>query len=397
MRMKAIIYIFLLWAFPAALCADTSEILTIEQVRAIIDSSKLSYRISLLTMGAEDSIMRQSLRGGYTNWERVNQEYEAGDTTQLKRIVPQGFFQAIERMRTVVRRYKVSAAADKVLARLDQKGDSLDQRGRREVFLEAIALEPNYSYLLTGIGHTYLMEKDYEQALTWFRRAIEKNYFDYQAHWFMAYCCWELSTDPDPRGFKQRALREVVTALVLNRNDSLIKRDVDRICEFSYHAYTEFSIVPKCRISRNADTVRVEASKEWIGYALTKAVYMHEPFYPGIATNYSEVIGMYTHPYEGAVERNCLMNLVEVYYGTNTVDVFFGADHVDAYYGTDRKRKSDDKSILLAQKAIRDKEMFQYIMYEVWLRQDPIMIYYCPQDQVERVVDYVIKNHIVEN
>jgi tetratricopeptide (TPR) repeat protein len=360
--------------------AQAGEMLTIKQVYDIGDSSALVYRISLLDSVNEDSVFKECLRWGYISPLRANAKLEAGDTSQSLRLADADYYQEKIPNGAAIRRYRHSAAVESILKKNDQPDRSANPVERRAVFLEAFALEPANSQLLTRIGDTYFTQKNYKQALSWYQRAIAENYFDYQAHWYLADCYFNLTDIRDRNGYKKKALREIITALVLNRNHFWIRMDVDRICKDAYCSYDEFSFGPLCRITRTADTVKVNAARDWLPYAMTKAVYLYEPAYRDTSSDDTDMRRRFPEMLNNSnAERNCLLNLIA------------------AYYGKDQKRKSDDKAIAAAYKAFKDKNSLEYILYEIWLRRWPHIIYAYPQDKVEQVVDYVMKTHIVSD
>ena len=92
-------------------------------------------------------------------------------------------------------------------------------RAKYELVLKSY---PNFSPPRVYIGQTYGMEGVEDEAIEWYLEAIDMNYIDYKAHWFLA----EAYVN---QGLYDRAVHEISVAFVLNRNHPEIEEALKRI------------------------------------------------------------------------------------------------------------------------------------------------------------------------
>jgi len=92
----------------------------------------------------------------------------------------------------------------------------------REMYLKVLEVDPAFCQVMTYIGQTYGIEKNWEKAIEWYQKTIEKNYIDYMAHWFLADAYAEI-------GEWDKAVDEITIAQILNRNNPRIKQSMEII------------------------------------------------------------------------------------------------------------------------------------------------------------------------
>jgi tetratricopeptide (TPR) repeat protein len=378
--MRAIIIVLLVALLPAVSSAEGREMLTFKQVYDLCDASPMHYDISLLDSMSYDSIYSYIKRNGYEEPLTVMGRMKDNDSSKPSRIVATGYYQVKQDGRLILKRYQLSPTADSILADETKYGPASQPEILRGMLEKALASDSHNSNLMTRLGNTYYIQKEYKRAMPWFERSLAENYYDYQAHWFIADCYYHLSDVRDRQGYKKKALREIITALVLNRDHGWIKGSVERICRDSHLKYVEMSFVPECFIRRIADTVKVASTKDWLGYALTKAVMLNEPTL--MDTTDIDTIVNTMHPdmlRNSGAEINCLLNLVA------------------GYYGDDPDKECSDPAIANAFAAMKSKQGLECVLYENWLRKVPQLIYCFPQEKVEQLVDYVMKAHLADD
>lgn len=141
-----------------------------------------------------------------------------------------------------------------------------------EIYEEVLKSDPTYYQGLTLIGDAYFAMGRMEVARRYFEQAIESNFIDYQAHWFMADTLWSL-------GLRNLALEEIVVAHLLNVNHEVLKEKM-----IAYHGHMgqdwkNWVYEPRVQLHKDGNSVIVGCSREWLGYCVVKAVWEYEPGY----------------------------------------------------------------------------------------------------------------------
>lgn len=214
-------------------------------------------------------------------------------------------------------------------------------------------VEPSYYHVLTLIGDVYYLEKQYDSAAAYFEHAIQKNFADYDAHWFLADTYRQLS-EPDS------ALRQITIAYLLNVNHSNLNRAIRIYRERAGHLWVEWDFTPEYSISEHGHTVSVDASPTWIGYAMVKAVWKYEPGYA------DSMIG--TH------RQKLVINWPEE------------KEAVLAYIADSSKGSR-------IRKIIDDGYFPEFVLFELAAKKHPSIMALLPRKEFFRVLDYVDKFH----
>jgi hypothetical protein len=215
------------------------------------------------------------------------------------------------------------------------------------------------------------------------QQAIDTNYFDDMAHMYTAFCYYGMLGVKCTRQQQDQALREAVTALVLNRNSHSFRSAVDFMCEASGRFYIDWGYEPACFVYRDTSGVIVEADSDWVPYALTRALWKYEPGYHGslpsdsclslrIANDSAFIL------LDARAEMECLKYLASVY----------RAKH--------RKSLSLSEIINAIVAAYDAGSLTEFIIYEFWSPAYPKMPLYLPRERIEDIVDYVMQVHIRE-
>jgi tetratricopeptide (TPR) repeat protein len=229
----------------------------------------------------------------------------------------------------------------------------------REKYLELLKVHPEYYKVMTYVGQVYGIEKNWDKAIEWYKKTIELNYIDYMAHWFLADAYMET-------GKKELALREITIAQILNRNNPRIRNSFIDIYNKNKLNSADWVFNPQIELKKIDDIkVKVSYKKDWIGYALAKAVWEFEPDYPASMGEEKNGISVLE-------EKECLASLL-----VSTMN---------------DKKALKKYPELNALKMAADNKMFdQYIFYEVILPDYPRVAMMISKESIESIADYVIK------
>lgn len=232
-------------------------------------------------------------------------------------------------------------------------------------YREVLNEMPHNSQVMTYIGQMFKMEKNYDEAEQWYRKAIETNYIDYMPHWFLANILVA-------KGDHKDALREIAIALVLNRNNPRILDFITALCSTMTLEYIDWSFDPAYSIVKDKDTIRVSYfNNDYSGYVVTKAVWLSEPGYKQKRTGSSD-----TNVLSSYEEIECLSNLLTTYQNAHS-------DFTDV-----------KPPIAALAKAVEKQHLVEFIFFELWLKRYPHIVYQQKKEFVDKIADYVISYHI---
>ncbi|MBI2265779.1 MAG: hypothetical protein HYU64_11480 [Armatimonadetes bacterium] len=231
----------------------------------------------------------------------------------------------------------------------------------RTEYLKILGEVHEFSVAMTYIGQTYEMQHDRENARTWFLKAVDSNFVDYTPHWFLA----DLLKS---EGKLKEAAREITVAHALNRNNTLILQALKMIYRAQKLKYSEWEFAPQCAVYKKGDAVIVELTKEWAAYALCKAVWAYEPGYRKKMTGSDRA-----SPFDLTEETECLANLVSGH------KILSG------------NKQPQDKAIRCAEKAIEQRKLVPFIIYEIWAPEHPSSVLSLPKEKIEELAEYVLK------
>lgn len=212
---------------------------------------------------------------------------------------------------------------------------------------------------MTYIGQIYGIRKDYPNAILWYKKAIRKNYIDYMAHWFLADIYTSTNRVND-------AVDEIVIAKILNRNNPRIQNAMEAIFTKAKIHYEDWCFNPQYELGKNADSsINVTADEKWLGFALVKAVWEYEP-------GYRESMGVAKNNYAIIEDRESILSL---YMGlTNSKTKF-----------------NKDPQFKVLKKALDEKFMDPYIIYEIILPKTPSAAYQLSEEVINLMKEYVLK------
>jgi len=226
----------------------------------------------------------------------------------------------------------------------------------RKYYREAYEKDSSFYMVMTYIGQTYGLEKNPEKAIEWYQKAIQKNYIDYMAHWFLADAY-------DDAGRLEEAKKEILIAHILNRNNPRILTSLKIILSKNGINYENWYFSPQYKLDKSPDNkISIEYEGNWLIYALTKALWVYEP-------GYAESMGK---------KDNTLFNEYEE--KEALAGMLMQAD----------KKKSEIPEIRILKKALDKKMVQEYIFYEILLPQYPVAAYQFPEVMVNSIADYLL-------
>lgn len=173
----------------------------------------------------------------------------------------------------------VSVASQALLPALELRMHEAEKRFRQadfegaiEIYEEVLKSDPTYFQALTLIGDAYFAMGRMKAARRYFEQAIDSNFIDYQAHWFLADTLWSL-------GLRELALDEIVVAHLLNVNHAVLRKKMIAFHRQMGQDWENWSYEPHVQLRKDGNTVTIGCQPEWIGYCLVKAVWKYEPGY----------------------------------------------------------------------------------------------------------------------
>lgn len=221
-----------------------------------------------------------------------------------------------------------------------------------------LATDSSLYYVMTYIGQIYYIRGDYQNAILWYKRAIDKNFIDYMAHWFLA--------DSYLAGNKlKHAADEIAIAQILNRNNPRIKKSMIRIFEKDKRNTEDWCFNPQMELNQiSSNKISIAINEKWVGYAMAKAIWTYEP-------GYKESMGVAQGQYSTLEDKECLAALV------------MGLENAKIKY-------KKDPQLRLLKEAIEKKHLNEYILYEIVLPQTPFVAFQLPEQTLSDIKDYVL-------
>lgn len=254
--------------------------------------------------------------------------------------------------------YEISQQGATLLDAAEKAFGQKDFAQARSLYEEVLKTDPDFHKVRTYIGQTYGIEGDFKKAIKWYQGAIEKNYIDYMAHWFLA-----------DAYFKNRkidkAVDHITIAYILNRNNPRIRNSLDNIYKEKGLSRDDWHFNPQLRIdSTGEQSVAIYFHPDWLGYALVKALWRYEPGYAeSMGSGKDEFFSMFQ-------EREALASLI-------------------AGIKEEKIRDYPELEALLA--ALKMDMGEEYIIFEILLPQYPHVANQLPEEMIGRISKYVLK------
>jgi len=256
----------------------------------------------------------------------------------------------------LTKKYEVSDAGNKYFKKAEEYYQKGDTKGAREMYLKVLETDPSYYMMMTYVGQTYEMEKNYGKAIEWYEKTIDSNYIDYMAHWFLA-DAYKLD------GNMLKAIDEITIAMILNRNNPRLRASFDMIYKELKLDTDDWYFNPQYKLdSTGKDQVKIECGDDWLGYAMVKALWKYEP-------GYSESMGVEKGSFSTREEREAFICLVPTFA---------------------KKKLKKNPEFAALQKAIDNKMVDEYIIYEVILPDYPSVAYQLTEEFIDNIKEYVV-------
>lgn len=248
---------------------------------------------------------------------------------------------------------------------LKEEAEALFQKKEYEkarlLYDELLDLNPEYTKLLVYIGQTYHLQGELKKAIPFYQKAVEQNFIDYMAHWFLGRALWDLGEVED-------CLASYMVAHLLNRNHPLLMKEIIKVLAANGLEYHTWKLVPQIELERK-DSINIEVAygSGWMGYALAKAVWQFEP-------SHSEEMGETFGVPSIAQEKEALAAL-----------------YVSSEVGDKTLKK--EPFIISFKNAIEKSQIEAYILYEIFLVQQPSIAYQLSLQNFIDLSSYIIENH----
>jgi tetratricopeptide (TPR) repeat protein len=212
--------------------------------------------------------------------------------------------------------------------------------------------------VMTYIGQIYGSKGDYEDAISWYKEAINKNYIDYMAHWFLADSYLAINNLKD-------AIDEITISQILNRNNPRIKKSMINIFEKAKRNKEDWCFNPQVELNKLSDNkISVAFNDKWTGYAMAKALWTFEP-------GYRESMGVSQGQYSTIEDKECLISLL------------IGLENA-------KINIKKDLQLSMLKEAAENKHLDEYILYEIVLPQTPFVAFQLPEQTILDIKDYIL-------
>lgn len=353
-----ILFIFLTLIFRSNVVA--SEMITPDKMFKILSDSPYKYNIEVL---------KDSIEYDYTDNLNTNLYYldkEEGSAT-LKII-------DIEQI-------------DKDLyKKAENYFKNNDNEKARETYLELLSKNQNLFLFNTYVGQTYEREKNYDEAIKWYKLSISKNNIDYMAHWFLA-------DNLAIKGEFKDALNSIIYAHLLNRNNPRIILSLKKILKLNNLNYENWVFNPQFKIdsiSEKEYSLKIK-NFNWLSYANAKTVRTYEPDYNGTnkPINLDEL----------KLEIEAMIGLIYMYEFKTTKDDKKNKDNTNDK-ADDNDEEAEEYMPIEIEKlfqAAKNEQLHEFVIYESLLPKYPTIIYMLTDDMRESLIEYFMKFKTAKN
>ncbi len=232
----------------------------------------------------------------------------------------------------------------------------------RKIYKKLLKNHPENAIILTQIGWTYFHEKNYIEAIKSAKQAIRVNYIHYPAYILLTNIHLK-SNQLD------EAMEAITKAHLLNRNNPAIISILKQVFKQKKLVYEDdWAFVKQYKITKGEDNqILIEyANEPWRAYAACQAVWEYEPYY-------QDKMKITDDNLEKLRAHESLLNMMV------------------AYENWDKEKPKKQFSMGLSiQKAIKEKMIAAFILYEVKLAENPKLAFYFTQDDINNLAKYII-------
>lgn len=176
----------------------------------------------------------------------------------------------------------LDTSRDEQFKKAEKAFNDEDYRFAIDLYQELFEIAPAFDYLLAYIGDAYMELKEFDSSKVYYEKAIENNSIDYQRRWFYADLLWRM-------GDSAKAINQITIAHILNVYHEKVFDRLVQLRERVGRPWKDWSVLPRAYIAPNEKKVDIVIDTDWIGYGITKALWLYEPDY---------ALRMYGHPRE---------------------------------------------------------------------------------------------------
>ena len=230
---------------------------------------------------------------------------------------------------------------------------------------KAMKSAPSNIEIMKRIGRSYGATGALETAAYWYEMVLEINYIDFEAHFLLANIFHEL-VRRDGSGEKEKAIKHITLAHILNRNQTDILNSLKEIYNSVGINYKEWQFNPQYTISKQDNQEIHIAYKDspWLAYGTCKAVWEYEPGYKEKMKNISSAPQLITE------EKECLLNALIAY------------ENMEG----DKSQFPEFEMLALA---LKNRTVDDFILYEILSPKQPLEISKLPKEKLEKLANYV--------
>ncbi|MEI6091380.1 MAG: tetratricopeptide repeat protein [bacterium] len=252
------------------------------------------------------------------------------------------------------------------LAESEYQSKNLDKA--RFYYLKALKVQPDYYYVQKYVGQTYSFENNIDLAIFWYEKAIQNNSMDYMAHWFLADSYFQKREE-------KKALSEIIMAKILDRNNKLIDKSLNKILLDKRMDTTTWLFTPQYELKVISDReVTVSIDSDWMIYGMAKAATVYQvPLIDAFGEDTSD----FNIPQQGY----CLLVMCQGY--LNTKKGGKTKDRTHALYS--------EITLAKLEKAVKKDFLLEFIYFEIILPKHPDFVYTLPTKELEKIQEYLIK------
>jgi tetratricopeptide (TPR) repeat protein len=334
--------------------AGTPQQLCFKDLYDIMNKSKLTYSISDLKQPVKDTSAEPELISVDSKIKETTHGLEVSSYTRTK--------EAEDLLETLEQYYKIK-----------------DNEKVRGLCFRMLSIDSSDSKILAYLGETYIKEKDYITGMQWENKAIEASRNNWVAH-VMLGTCYVVLADTNAT-YRDSCLKEFATAMILNRGNAFLEQTYLSVCRKYKKEYKQWKFIPQCEIWKEKKTIHIETEPNWMCYAVAKAVRTYEPGYIYHKEKKS------TFEANTAIENELLMNL-----GTAC-----SAEITDpSSTALTPKEGITDPAITTLFKALNNKMVNEYMIYELWTPHWPIYAHCLSKESFDKLVQYVLSIRTVD-
>ncbi|GAB1371485.1 hypothetical protein MASR1M45_15470 [Candidatus Kapaibacterium sp.] len=215
---------------------------------------------------------------------------------------------------------------------------------------------PDYTLALTMQAKCLINQNKTDEALDILRKAISENYIDYEAHYLLA----DLYKKID---LIDAAVRFITTAHILNRNDNTIQSLMSEIYKVKGLNLQNWQFVPQIKYEHSRDEVKIYCKTQYEGYAWAEALWKFDNDYRITKNNLDKKYNLNQY-------QECLM------YHSIALQAL-------PWYAATEEGKAFKHSL-------ETRKFNEFIFYEIILPEFPEESLKFTEDQMNKMVDYIM-------